>query len=483
MKIIFVQPKGTGLPPLGLLYLIGVLKSKGYDDLHLVSLTDPPVSEKRSFDHLLSLLKQHPDVVCVSSLTPEWTKAVKICEVAKEYAGKVMVGGPHPSIFREELLEKYPFIDIVVFGEADNTIHEIISRIEKGSSLEGIKGVAYRENGKILRNEQNPLIKDLDAIPFPDRDCLDFPSYHTPFTILTSRGCPYGCIYCFKPVHGSVWRGRSPENVISEMEYLLNRYPEVFERNRTIAIIDDTFNLNLERAKKICDEVVERELDIKLSCVNGLHVRSVDYELFQKLKKAGCSEVWFGIESGNPTILKRINKGITTDMVKNAVKQAKRAKIPVVGGHFIIGLADETIETARDTVAFAKGLGLNIMGVNHANVLPGSKLWDWVMEHGKLLYPIENMDFSSYKSIGEPAFETPEFTADERRKVYAEAVAVSDSLWRHKGFAPGKVLKFIFSLRSPDDAIWAAKRLKFFMLERDFSIKGFPIQPSLSKKH
>lgn len=483
MKIVFVQPAGTGQPHLGIMYLIGVLKDHGYTDVHFVSLTDPPVSEMRSREYLVKLLEQRPEIVGVTASSPEWAKTEEICKLSKEYSENVMVGGPHPSIYKEKLLEKYPFIDQVIVGEADNTIHKIVAGIENGTGLDGIPGVAYRENGRIIMNEPNPLIEDLDPVPFPDRDCLDMRTYHSPFTIFTSRGCPYGCIFCFKPVHGNVFRGRSPENVVDEIEFLLDKYPDVAQKiGRKIGISDDVFNFDIDRAKKICDEIIKRDLNIELSCVNGFHVRNVDYELFQKMKKAGFTEVWFGVDSGNPEILKKIKKGITVDMVRNAVKLARKAGIRTIGAHFIIGLVDETPETARDSIRLAKELKLDVVGFNHANILPGTRLWDWVMEHGTPLYPMDDMDFTMYKQLsGIPVFETPEFSADERRKVYSEAIAFGDTIWRKKALSPRSIVNLLVKLRSPADILWALKKFKFFLLEKDLAIKGFPNQPSIKK--
>lgn len=486
MKIVFVQPIGSGTPHLGLMYLIGVLKKEGYEDIHLVSLTEPPASEKRSYKYLMNLLKQKPDIVGVTSTTPEWTKAAEICKVAKEYSDVVMVGGPGPSIFPIEILEKYPFIDVVVFGEADNTIHKIVDRIERHISLEGIKGTAYRDNGKIIMNDPNPLIKDLDSIPYPDRDCLlDIETYHAPFSVFTSRGCPHGCVFCFKPVHGNVWRARSAQNVVDEIEFLLSKYPKTAKRiGRTISFADDIFNFDINRAKQICDEIIARNLDIKLVFENGFHVRHVDYELFQKLKKAGCVDLWFGVDSGHPEILKKIKKGITVDMVREAVKLARKAGIPMIGAHFIIGLTDETIETARSTIALAKQLDLDAMGFNHANILPGTELWNWVMKHGKLLYPIENMDYSMYKQLNAiPVFETPEFSAEQRKKVYSEAVALMDSVFRRNCLSPRKILKTALSLRSLDDILWASKKLYTILLKKNLRLQPTNVQPSLLKKN
>lgn len=479
MKIVFVQPNGSGNPHLGLMYLVGALKRNGYRDIHHVSLLPPEYGnvEKRTYDYLLSLLRLKPEVVGVTSVTPSWSEAVKICRLAKEHGSTVIAGGPGPSLLREKILEQYPFIDIVNYGEADNTIGQLIRSIEQGTSLKGIKGVIYRENGRVVVNEPNPLITDLDSLSYPDRDALNLWSYHTPFSILTSRGCPYACLYCSKPVHGSKWRARSPEDVVDEIEFLLSTYPEVAEKVKNkISLNDDIFNFDLERAKQICDEIIKRKLDIEIVCANGLHVRTVDYELFEKMKRAGCSEVWFGAESGNPEVLKKAGKGITLQMVRDAVKLAKKAGIKTVGAHFIIGLPYENLETARDSVRFAKELGVDVAGFGYANALPGTKLYEWVIKNGRML--LAQDEFERFKPNIAPTFETPEFSEEERERAYAEAIKLIDSLYRRKALRPMNIINFITGLRSIDDLKWACGKIHGYLFEKDLRYKHASLKPS-----
>lgn len=482
MKIVFVQPNGSGTPQLGLMYLAAALKKEGYQDIHHVSLLDPEYGnvEKRTYDYLISLLRQKPDVVGVTSTTPTWGEAVKICKLAKEYGSTVIVGGPGPSLLLEKVLEQYPFIDIVNYGDADNNIAQIIKSIEKGASLRGIKGVIYRVDGKIIQNEPNPPIMDLDSIPFPDRDALNLLSYHAAFSILTSRGCPYACVYCSKPVHGRKWRARSSKNVVDEIEFLLKTYPSVAKKVKNkISIVDEIFNFDLGRAKQICDEIISRKLDIELVCTSGLHVRTVDYELFEKMKLAGFSEIWFGVESGNPEILSKIGKGINHQMVRDAVTLAKKAGIKTVGAHFIIGLPNENIGTARDTIMFAKKLGADIVGFSYANALPGTKLYNWVMENGKMLLSPEEYD--RMRNNTGPTFETPEFSKNDRELAYSEAINLIDTFYRRKALRPMNMINFMIGLRSIDDLKWACGKVYGYLFEKDLRYKHSSLKPSTIK--
>lgn len=321
---------------------------------------------------------------------------------------------------------------------------------------------------KSKKNLPNSIIKNLDT--FPARHLIDLDNYHAAFAILTSRGCPFKCTFCSRPVTGEKWRGRSPKNVVDEIESMLTDYPKIAEKlERNITISDECFNLNKKRAKEICDEILRRKLDITFQCVNGFHPSAVDIELLEKVKKAGCKEIWFGIESGNEQILKRMKKGTTKDGIKRAVEFAKKAGIETIGGHFIIGLEDETIETARDSIRFMKELNLNFAGFNQATPLPNTDLWGYVENHGHFLFEYD--DIVNYKSFKmgntRPQFETPEFRAEERIKAYDEAIKELDKILRRRMLSPKNLLKHANDIRSFKDVIWAANRVRNIIFGKD----------------
>jgi len=384
-----------------------------------------------------------------------------LIHIARPHCKKIILGGPHSTLFREKILDACPEIDILVCGEADNTIDKLVKAIEKKEPLNKIRGLIYKKNKKIIATKPNDYITNLDDYPFPDRECINMSSYHAPLAILTSRGCPYNCEFCFKTVTGYKWRGRSAESVVKEIEYLITKYPHIANGPyKSISIVDDTFNYDIKRAKKICDLIIKKNLNVEIRSVNGFHAKNTDLELFQKAKKAGFKEIWFGIESGNDKILQNLRKGITKDDVRRAVKLAREAGIEMIGGHFILGLSCETPETARDTIEFAKELKLDNLGFNHANVLPGTRLWDYVQKHGRILYEYDEMDFSKFRQMaGYPIIETPEFTKEQRIKVHQEAMQVSAKIIRKRTMSPKNIKRFIFRRNSSKDALWALKRV------------------------
>lgn len=473
MKILLVQPSGTGIPHMGLMYISAALKKDGYSDITLCSIQNNPSFPERSYDYYIDFLKENkPDIVGITSESPVWHEAAKLCEDAKKYGTFVIVGGPGPSSMPDKIFSKFTTIDALVFGEGDNTISQIVERIENSEDFEGINGVIYRKNDKIIKNNPNPLIKNLDGLPFPDRDILNMNHYHTPFTILTSRGCPYDCCFCFKPVHGRVWRARSPKNVVDEIEYLIKKYKGWFEKsNRIISIQDDNFNLDKQRVKDIADEIIKRNIRAKFTFVNGLHVRTVDLEMFQEMKEAGTVEIWFGVDAGSKNILNKLGKSIDNDMVRNAVALARKAKIPRVGAHFIIGLPEETPETAKEALEFAKSLKLDVVGFNHANILPGTKLWEWVQKNGTLLWPRKDeFDFSMYRQLaGMPIFETKEFIKEDRIKAYNEAICYTDRLMKRKLLSYKTIARHLSEVKSPQDLIWLIRNGIRYIFSKDLA--------------
>ena len=479
MKIVLLEPVGTGIPPLGLLYLSACLKKAGFQDITLCSINESAGSFKRSREFFLQQLSEKP-LVLVTSTTPVWKNAFELAKIAKEKGCTIVVGGPAPSIFGKQVLERYPFIDAAVIGEGELVIGKVAKAAAAKKGFEGIPGVVWRKNAKIVENEKNPLIQDLNSLPFPDFGLLDFPTYHGAFSIMTSRGCPYNCEFCFKPVHGNIFRARSPKSVLEEIKWIIQEFPQEFEKaGRTIVFADDIFNFDLERSKAIARAIINVGLKIRLVSVNGFHVRTVDFELFQLLKKAGLEVLWFGVDSGSERVLKNLGKGITLEMVRNAVKLAKKAGIPTVGAHFIIGLSGETLEAARETIAFARSLPLDEVGFNHANVLPGTRLWDYALKHGTLLHETDGFDFSAFKQLNSGViFETPEFPKKDREKAFEEAVQVIDYFRRKHIMTPKRFLLFLKEIKSLDDFFWALGRIKVFLFAKNLRAQKRPPKPS-----
>jgi len=310
-------------------------------------------------------------------------------------------------------MEECKYIDIIVKGEGEETTRELIENIEKGTSLNGVKGITFREKNEIIDTEPRPFIKNIDDIPFPSRDLLPMHLYkfngvkYT--TMLTSRGCPFKCSFCSSSrLFGGYWRGRSPENVLEEMKTVYEEYGI-----RNIEFMDDTFTLNQERAEKICDEIIKQGWDISWGASS--RVDTLSKRLVEKMKKAGCWIIFLGIESGSQKILDAIGKRITLEQVKKAVKILKDAGIQVLGS-FIIGFLQDTTETIKETIKFAKSLNLNYAEFSILTPYPGTPIFDYAKKHGMLL----TEDWSKYTAV-EPIVKIEGVSEKEIKALFQKA--------------------------------------------------------------
>lgn len=462
MDVLFVEPSGSGQVRLGITTLASVLRNAGLSVKIADIIPNNPPSHMRSEAYFIEQLKSHPKVVAFTATTPTFHLCLEAIKKARPFAGKIIVGGAHATIFMEKILEKVPEVDAVTYGEAEEIVVGLVEALISGKGLENIKGVCYRENGKIKINPPTPLIMELDKIPFPSRDLLDIETYDSPFNVMGSRGCPYNCVYCSKPITGTVWRGRSPKNVVDEIADCFEKYPQTAKKlGRVVAMSDDNFTVDKKRAIGICDELINRKMDINMTCATGIHVNTVSKELLQKMKDAGCTELWFGMETGNEKILNSIGKATTLPKVREAVKTSKEIGIDCVAGHFIIGLPDETLKEARETVSFIKSLDLDMFGVNQAVPFPGTRLWDYVQHKAKMLVEYEDVvDYRAFLGYGRenPLFETKEFPKEDRKKAYLEAMAVLDWKLRKRILSPGNIKRFLSKVKSPQDIMWGIDR-------------------------
>ena len=356
-------------PALNLATLAGSLISKK----HNVKILDLNKKDEKEFVTLIKSFK--PDYIGISLATPLAEEAFRLAGLAKKIKKDVIIigGGAHPSALPFNVL-KASDIDVVCIGEGDYTILDIVD----GKPYGDIKGIAYKHNNSCYISEHNDFIKDLDNLPFPAWDLVDVNIYRVnkviakkspPGWIETSRGCPYGCIYCSKKIFGRNFRPKSVKRVVDEMAYMLSC------GFREIHIVDDCFSFNIERAKGICEEIIRRRLKFPWAVGIGIRADRVDQELLTLMKRAGCYRVAYGIESGDDNILRRANKGQRCEDVRKAVKMSKKAGLEV-HGLFMLALPGETEETMGMTIDFAKKLDLDIAKATITIPLPGTPYFD-----------------------------------------------------------------------------------------------------------
>jgi radical SAM superfamily enzyme YgiQ (UPF0313 family) len=276
-----------------------------------------------------------------------------------------------------ETLVTAPEIDIIVRGEGEETIIELLRALEHKQPLSKIEGISYRKDGRVESNPVCSKIVDLDSLPFLAYHLLPWKRYkpHPPHgralpfaAIITSRGCPYRCSYCSKPVFGNKFRGQSPERVVEEINY--------HKRGlgiKEFAFYDDVFTLNKRRAYAIVDEMMGRGLKIHWTCETRADL--VDKELLRRMKQAGCYSIAYGIESASQEIVNTLNRDVTIEQVEEAVRLSQEVGLQTIG-YFMIGSPGESRETIRQTIQFAKKLKLDFAQFSVTTPYPGTKLYE-----------------------------------------------------------------------------------------------------------
>jgi anaerobic magnesium-protoporphyrin IX monomethyl ester cyclase len=392
---------------LGLGYLAAVLEKNHYQ----VDVIDCQVL-KLSFDESRSeLRKRKPDVVGMTATTLTYKSALQIARIAKEVHPNCVtaLGGPHVTFWDDKALEECPQLDVVVRREGENTMLELVQRIEKGKDYNDVVGTTCRKNGKIIRNPDRLYIEDLDSLPFPARHLWPMEKLRETEDILylaTSRGCVYWCEFCTTVrMHGRKYRIRSPKNVVNELEFLHKTY-----NVSNFTFCDDAFTVDQARTKDLCNDILSRGLKIKWNC--GTRVDMLTKDLLQKMKEAGCISVWFGVESGSQQVLDAMKKGITPELTAKVfgwVREVGLKPVPNV----ILGFPGETKKSAWETIKFIEKISPDDVGFyNVATPFPGTPMYDLVLEKGWLRVT----NFDRYDTTT-PIFETPWLSMKELGKL------------------------------------------------------------------
>jgi len=361
-------------PPLGLLFLAGYLLEK---TSHKVEVIDSQV-EELTYDTLEQRIKNIDfEVVGITAMTFTLIDVIKTINIVKKIKpeSKLVLGGPHVSIYAKETIN-IKGVDFVVLGEGEKIFAKLIDNIDDFEKLKEIKGLVYKnKNGTLVHTGLPVLIpeNELDKLPFPKRELTPYKKYtsilakRTPITTLfTSRGCPYKCSFCNRPHLGNIFRAMSAERVVQEIEECLKLGIHEF------LVYDDTFTVRKNRVKRICELIIKKDLDIGFDI--RARVDTLDEELLQLLKKAGCRGIHYGIEAGTEKILKVLRKGITLQKAKEIFELTKKYKIQTLA-YFMIGSPNETIEDIFETFRISKWLKPDFVHMTILTPFPATDIY------------------------------------------------------------------------------------------------------------
>lgn len=367
--------------PIGLAYLHSYLESK---KIEVETLALNHYSEKDCFEKVLEKIKKFsPEVIGFQMLTSNRVSSYKLIDNIHENFPKIklVAGGIHATIMYKQLIEKYPFL-IVILGEGEKTFIELLKELDKKKpNFKKIDGLAFFQKNAVTRTLPRKLIENLDELPFPKHELFFKNSKRFFGCLLTSRGCPFACSFCcLNPEAKRRVRFRSPKNVVDEIEYMAKKFPQMTE----IFIHDDSFFIDNERVIKICDEIVRRK--IKLNFVCSGRMKPLSEKMIKKLEQANFTRVILGIESADNGILKSCHKGITQEDIIHAFKLFSKSPIKLKT-FLIVGLPGENLNTINETARLIKK-AQKIKYVSYPNftniliIYPGTEVYEIAKSKG-----------------------------------------------------------------------------------------------------
>ena len=371
------------VPPLGLAYVAAALEKAGFQ----VSMLDNYQLHK-PIDYVKQEIKRlNPEIIGITCGSVTYERCIETAKAAKEVlpSCKIVVGGWHPSYMPDSMLQ-HPEIDYVVMGEGEEAMVELATLITKGQderAIAKIPGVACRIDGKNVKNPPK-IIKDLDQVPFPARHLLPMDIYDRRIAYFKAapadfvnviRGCPYSCNYCeTQKLWGQKCRAFSPSRVVDELEYMIKNYG-----SKGIYFIGDNFTINKKQTIEICHLMKQRKLDLEWAC--DTRVDLISRDLLKEMKDAGCQTIFFGVQSGSPRILKKLNINLTLEQFIQGFKMCRQEGIQIACS-FLLGIPGETIDEMEATFKFAKKLDPDWCQFNVYVACPDSALYQEVLEKG-----------------------------------------------------------------------------------------------------
>jgi len=461
MNILFIQPPrviarqnmwariNPQLPSLGLACVASYAERRGHE-VKILDLSVEPMPLEQVPGYVKSCA---PDIVGITANTILLSNALALADCARSARpdAKIVLGGVHPTIFPEEVLKRAS-VDYVVRHEGELTLAELAD----GAAPESIAGLSYRAGGEMRHNAPRERIKNLDEMPYPAYHLLPMKKYRPSLgnykrlpaaSIMTSRGCPGRCTFCYTGVHGRQIRFRSAENILGEIKLLVKDHGI-----REICFYDDTFTANRPNVMRLCELLIRGGVDIAWTCMS--RVDCMDRDVLALMKRAGCHQIGYGVESVDEEILGNIKKRINLEDVRRVIKLTRECAIDA-RAMFMFGNPGETEETMRRTLDFAMRLKPDFAVFNIATPYPGTEMYAWAKETGRLL----TQDWDRYdRAHGVRRLDglAPERIEEFYRQAYKK-------FYRSPAYIAGK----LFKMRTWTDLLKNSKALASLLLKRD----------------
>jgi len=421
------------LTPIGLAYLAGALREWSGSRVDFLDCRAENYSPSEAIRRIKEL---GPDIIFFTLATPSVNFAGRFYRRLKNEIPDVRIAavGTHVTVLPQESLEVLP-IDYIIRGEPEETSCELITALERGCGLEDVNGLSFRSGNQIVHNPDRQLLADIDALPLPARDLIPNEKYSAPFArhkpfglILTARGCQFPCKFCTTGAYyGRSWRRREIDGIVSEIRIMKERYGI-----RDIGFWDDTFTIEPERVIALCRKIISEALNIEWICLS--RVDTINRELLTWMKKAGCYQIQFGVESGDEDILRRIGKPVTIKQVKQAFQWCDEEGIEPVA-FFMLGNPGETEESIEKTITLALELPARFASFNINTPYPGSEIFE---ESGDRL-PADWSRFNARQSIFENSLngKVEAYIQDAYRRFYWRPKYLIDSILKIRTCSEG----------------------------------------------
>ncbi|MHA1310351.1 MAG: B12-binding domain-containing radical SAM protein [Candidatus Helarchaeota archaeon] len=450
MKVLLIYPPfqlGAGMgkvmcsPPLSLLSLAGAAED------HDIEVLDLNTDYSYGIDKLERRIQKY-DMIGLTCMSNMYKMAINICKLAKQNDVQTILGGFHPTL-DPHIIEDYNYFDYIIRGEGEFTFKELLD----GKPKKEILGLSYRDNGNIHHNPERPFLQNLDDLPYPKKDLLDYSPYHylwVPADVVEgSRGCPFSCNFCcVTKFYNRLYRAKSPMRVLRELYQVPQSQDLVF-------FVDDNFTLNYKRVLKICSLIQKTHLNSKLRFVCQTRVDDIAAhpDMVREMKKAGFICFFMGFESFKQSSLNTMQKSYSVDKIKSAINICKKNNIMVFGS-FIIGNIGETYDDVLFNIKMMSKLGLDFMMTNPLTAFPNTPLFYEAREHGWI-----DSDFKWEEWDFGPMMKTPDLSINDIKELLDLSY---ESFYKNPKWLLLDKIKGIKNLFSPD-AGWLFKQLgRFF---------------------